>query len=378
MALLEEIKPLAKIPRSPFPFLTLYLNTRWDSEKQRERVRIFVKTRLREFLSSCGSLNGESRQSLNADAEKVEQYVKGLVNREWDEAYAGIALYACSGLGIYKVLKSFVPFEDTFQCSNRPALRPAVSQLRAGEPAILCMAKGDSGRLLEFELGGLRRQFTFEDEEFPGRHEQGGWSQGRYQRHVEEHLSRNFKRLAENLLKWMDERDVRWLVLSGTDTDLATFEAVLPKRVRQKICARLRIDPASSLDVIAADMECALREAQDREDRQEVDTLLDKSIGSGRAVVGPEPVAQAVGTGKVRVLYLENRLQESGWKCFQCGALGLRVPLGCPLCHLPVDSVELGEELVRDTLASDGRVVALSDHEALRAEGGTAALLRYP
>jgi peptide subunit release factor 1 (eRF1) len=139
----------------------------------------------------------------------------------------------------------------------------------------------------------------------------------------------------------------------------------------------LRIDPSSNLDVIASEVGNALRDARESEDRQAVDSLFDKAIGSGKAVAGAEAVAGAVGAGKVHVLYLDTKFREPGWKCFQCGALGLKTSLGCPVCNSALEAVELGEEMVRGTLAADGRAFSLSGHPALRAEGGAAALLRY-
>ena len=377
MALYDEIKSLAKVPRAPYPFLTLYLNARWDSEKQRERVRIFVKTKVKEFAAGQPGANGKGRQSLEEDIGKVEHYVKGLVNREWDESYDGVGLFACSGLGIYTLVKSRMPFDEAFYCSDRPMLSPAARQAHQGEPAVLCLVGGDSGHLFEFELGGVRREYSFQDEEFPGRHEQGGWSQSRYQRHVEEHLSRNFKRLAEHLVKWVDERRVRRVLLSGTETDLPLFEEQLPKRVLQVVCGRLRIDPTSTRDVIEAEVARALEQARAREDAEAVSTLLDRGPGTGRGLVGAEAVAGAVGAGRVHALYLDEDYREVGWKCFRCGLVGLKVPLGCPTCGGGVESVDLGEELVRGTLAADGSVVLLAQHDGLRAEGGVAARLRY-
>jgi peptide chain release factor subunit 1 len=375
MALLQDMKSLAKVSRSSYPFLTLYLNARWDSEKQRERVRIFVKTKLKEFQASHESTNGVFRQSLQDDVEKIDTYVQGLVNREWDESYSGVAAFACAGLGVYTLVRSHVPFEEAFHCSNRPMLRPAAHQAHMGEPAVLCLVAGDSGRLLEFELGGVRREFSFRDEEFPGRHEQGGWSQARYQRHVEEHLTRNLKRLAEHLVKWVDERKIRRVLLSGPESDLSLFEPELPKRVRQVVVARLRIDPTAGASAIEAEVHRALDRSRAQEDAQAVDEVLDR--GPGRGVTGPEAVAEAVGLGKVHVLYLDQGFRDVGWKCFPCGLLGLTAPLGCPTCGAPVETVELGEELVRGALATDGTVIVLSDHAGLRAEGGVAARLRY-
>ncbi len=377
MALLDDLKSLAKLPRSSAPFLTLYLNTRWDSEKQRERVRIFVKTRLRECLCSNEELPSPARRGAQEDVERIEHFVKGLVNREWDEATHGLAVFACSDQGVYRVVRSQLPFEDALVCSDRPMLKPVAAQAHAGEAAVLAMVSGDAGRLLEFELGGLCREWAFSDEEFPGRHDQGGWSQARYQRHVDEHLQRNLKRLAGHLVTWVDERRIRRVLLSGADPLLAAFEAHLPKRVGEAICARIHLDPSAAPDALHAEAVAAVRMAREREDRSAADALLERSPGKGRSALGPEAVSEAVAQGKVHELYLDRGFQAAGWKCFHCGALGVKVPLGCSRCGADVDSVELGEELVRGTLATDGRVVVLDGHEKLWAEGGAGATLRY-
>jgi primosomal protein N' len=77
------------------------------------------------------------------------------------------------------------------------------------------------------------------------------------------------------------------------------------------------------------------------------------------------------------VLYLEKSFREVGWTCHSCGQAGVKVPLGCPACGESVATSELGEELVRGTLAADGAVVVVKDHSALRAGGGVAASVRY-
>lgn len=376
MSLLDELKGLARVAEAPQPFVTFYLNTKWDSEKQREKVRIFVKSKLRDLLTKNDHLTPEARRALEEDAERIDHFVRGLVAREHDEDVAGIAIFSCAGLGVHKIVKSYAPFEEGFDCCSRPALRPALSAVRAGEPALLCMIQGDSGRLIEFEMGVMRREFAFEDEEFPGRHEQGGWSQARFQRHIREHLLRNLGKLAEQAVRWADERRTSKIVLSGPEPDIALFESHLPKRLRPAVCARLNIDPTATNDVLEAEVRRVLDAVREEDDRAALDELLDL-LGSPRAIAGPDPVAAAVAAGKVRTLYIGTAFREPGWKCFSCGALGLKVPLGCPLCQAPVEAVELGEELVRGTLAADGDVVPIREHEGLRSEGGVAAALRY-
>lgn len=377
MNLTEQLHRLATLPPSSAPFLSLYLNTRWDSEKERERVRIFVKTRLKENLTRLGGLPAEARRGLGEDAEKIEHYVRGVVNREWDEACGGVAVFSCSALGVHEVVRSRMPFPDLLECSDRPILRPVVDQARSGEPAVLALVSGDAGRLVEFELGGVTREFSFRDDEFPGRHDQGGWSQSRYQRHVEEHLTRNLRRLAEHLTGWIDERRVGRVVLSGPSQLLAAFEACLPKRSQESVCARLNIDPNAPAEAIHGEALEALRRAREDEDRADLDELLGKVLGTGKAVVGPEAVAQALRAGKVRTLYVDRSFRDSGWRCPACGAVGSRTPGACPECAGAVEASDLGEEFIRAALATDGRVVTIAEHDGVRAVGGVAARLRY-
>ena len=377
MPLLDDLKRLARLPRTTSPFFTLYLNTRWDGEKQRERVRIFVKTRLKECLAPNGGRSGAQPPSVQDDVDKVSHYVRGLVNREWDEDCAGVAVFACGELGVYRVVRSHLPFTDHVWCSDRPLLRPAVEHAHIGKGGLVAQVAADAGQLLEFELGSVRKQFSFRDEEFPGRHDQGGWSQARYQRHVDEHLHRNLKRLAGHLVRWADERGGETVLLSGQDALLSAFEQHLPKRILARVGAPLHLDPAASTDVIlnhALDAVAGVRAARDG---AAVDDLLDRSAGPGRSVVGPGAVANAVATGKVHRLYLDGGFREMGWKCFDCGALGVKMPLGCPGCGAPAEGVDLGEELVRGTLATDGTVVAVEGVEGLLREGGVGARLRY-
>jgi len=304
MALYEELRDLARLPRTDAPFLSLHLNTRWDNEKQRERVRIFVKTKLKECLASSATLPAEARRGVEEDAEKVEHYVRGLVNREWDEPFDGVAVFACSKAGEYRVVRSHLPLEQFFACADRPLLRAVAERAHEGEPALLALVSGDAGRLVEYDMGGLGREFSFTDDEFPGRHDQGGWSQGRYQRHVEEHVNRNLRRLAEHLVRWADERRVVRVVLSGPDQLLGAFEPLLPKRLAGAVCARLHLDPNAPQDVIHAEVLAAVREGREREDRDAVENLLNKVRGAGRGVVGPEAVAHAISTKNKHLLVI--------------------------------------------------------------------------
>ncbi len=377
MALIDDLKRLARLPKAPTPFLSLYLDTRWKSEKERERVRIFVKTRLKECLSPGTAWSEEATRGLQEDAERINHYVRGLVNREWDEVYGGIAVFACTGAGVYEVVRSHLPFEDALACGSHPLLRPAAANAQAGAPELLAMVTGEGGGLVEFELGGVRRQVEFRDPEPPGHDDLGAGSQDRYQRYLEEHVQRNLRKLSAHLVKWVDERRVRRVVLGGSEPLLAAFAELLPKRVAAAVCGHLPLTPGAHPDEVRAAALTTLRDGRERDEAAELDALLEERPGTGRVVVGPGAVAEAVAAGRVRTIYLDRDFQETGWGCSACGALGLKVPLGCPGCDAAVETVALGEELLRGVLARDGGFVLLGGHAGLGEVGGVAAQVRY-
>jgi len=48
-----RLAELARRPPGARPVVSVYLNTRWTDENQRERVRIFLKNRLREARAAA-------------------------------------------------------------------------------------------------------------------------------------------------------------------------------------------------------------------------------------------------------------------------------------------------------------------------------------
>jgi hypothetical protein len=48
MEMKGEIRRLARMEESPYPFCSQYLNTKWDDEQQRERIRLFLKNQLKK------------------------------------------------------------------------------------------------------------------------------------------------------------------------------------------------------------------------------------------------------------------------------------------------------------------------------------------
>src|SRR6185503_1829174 len=126
-----RLAELAKLPPAARPVVSVYLNTRWADEDQRERVRIFLKNHLREARAAAQPPAEDER--LIGQVELVDT--------------SGVALIA-GGDGLREVLPVRAAFEDVFVVDRTPYLRPLAGMAQDVVPALVVFVDGESARLV--------------------------------------------------------------------------------------------------------------------------------------------------------------------------------------------------------------------------------------
>jgi peptide chain release factor subunit 1 len=367
MDIKREIRKLAKIPETEYPFLSLYLNTKWEDEKQRGRVRLFVKNKLKEAQTLIKE-DEKIRKSLQNDSEKIQQYMEGLLHRAYDERFKGIAIFACSGIDAFIIYRSSIPFENQFTISSKPSLRKLVQISDENKSAIAVMVDTDRAKIFEMSLGEIHLESKIESY-VPGRHEQGGWSQMRFQRHIREHMHQHHKGVAEQRCEN--------IVLIGQEHILATFRALLPERVREKIKGDLSAEFEEESSSLAQKVIEYLHREYLKEEDTIIEGLIETALARGAGTVGIRDTIEAINRGQVHRLVLEGELKRQGWQCTKCFALGEITTLSCPFCNSAIETVDLAEEMVRSVINRDGGVDMVRDHPELSKYEGVGALLRF-
>src|SRR5256885_9787568 len=66
-----RLAELAKLPPAARPVVSVYLNTRWTDEDQRERVRIFLKNHLREARAAAERPAEEDLAWIEAEGQRI-------------------------------------------------------------------------------------------------------------------------------------------------------------------------------------------------------------------------------------------------------------------------------------------------------------------
>jgi peptide subunit release factor 1 (eRF1) len=371
----ERLAALARLAAAPGRVVSVYLNTHWADEHQRDRVRVFLKNALRRARAEA-----KADPDLLADLAWVESESERLVRQEAYPDARGVALFACRALGLREVLPLRVPFEDTFVVGDHPVVAPLAEALAAAPGALVAFVDGESARLIPLNAASRGEEVTLRSE-VPGRHARGNWAQlaqSRYQRHIEAHRDQHFEAVADVLGRLVAEHGLEQIVLAGEPRTLAVFRRRLPGPLAARVVGTVpgaRYEDAAALAERAAQL-LALVSAS--EIGREVDQVLADAARGARAVAGVESTAEAAARGAIHRLYRLKGVEIPGVRCDACGALA-PAPLGpCRVCGGPTRTVDLAAEVADRVVATGGQVHLVDTHAALAHAGGLAARLRYP
>ncbi|MFL5261642.1 MAG: hypothetical protein ACJ79L_04445 [Anaeromyxobacteraceae bacterium] len=399
LELRRALADLCELRSDAEPIVTLYLDTSWTDEKQRERSRLYVQEAARQAVD-----HHSAHPQLEALRRTLDRLVRLGAERhgqESDGAVRGLAVFACESLGLWKVLESPRPFRSELRVDGRPHLMQLARLFDDVEPAVVAFVHDRGAQIYEVALGAIVNEATIEGA-VPRRHGQGGRVRGgasaspngtsggatleresKNQRHIEEVIQR-VRREAAEFLRQLWERDPRaHVVLVGTNEKVAAFERELPERIRERVLARLPRPPskgawtASGVSGVIQSVVRKIAEHELASEAKQVEHAIGEAMRGGLAVLGPEDVVLAVNERRVHRLILEEDFERSGWRCRNCGALGMNHDEVCSFCQGSLARVDaLGEELVGRVLAEDGEVEVVAHTNRLHSYKGVAALLR--
>jgi peptide chain release factor subunit 1 len=380
MEMRSEIRKLARVEEGPYPFLSLYLNTKWDDEQQRERIRLFTKNQLKKSYDQIKQQE-DWRKAFLEDQKLIERYVEGLVRRAHDEEMKGLAIFSCTGAKTFLTYPSVIPFENAFFLSALPSLRPLVRLSSQYQNTLAVMVDTDSAKLFEVSLEGLMAESVIENY-VPGRHDQGGWAQMRYQRHIKDHMDKHHKEVAEQLTELFDSGKWKRVVLIGQERIVANFKAFLPERVKQQMMDTFSMDFSEERSKVLEKLFERLLQKEKEEVSRQLQELKERTPQGGLATFGLSGTLEALNGGQVHTLYLLTSFSHSGGKCGRCGSLVLVHPAGsgpasCPICKGEIKIVDLGEEMMRSALRQDGEVKWIEENSIVKENDGVGASLRF-
>lgn len=337
-----------------------------------------VATRVSSLLSEAarrldrGDLTHDQRKSLKADVERIRGYFQQELVR--DGAH-GLALFASELDHLWRPIALTDSVADAVKVNSELYLTPLVPLVGRGEGTLVAVVGRERGELYRLR-GGKLEPVADRTEETPGQHDQGGWSQANYRRHIEHLVHEHLERVAEELDRRVRRRSERVVVVSTEETH-AAFDDLLSKEVKRSIVGWTTAEAHAGPPELLAAAAPVLEARRAREEDQAVERWREEAGRSGRATSGWEATLEAASDGRVDLLLYRHGIEHCAWRCPGCGRLAARDG-ACPLDGTHMERTDDGLDLaVHNTLSNGGTVWAVTTRADLDPVEGIGALLRY-
>jgi peptide chain release factor subunit 1 len=335
-----------------------------------------VHTRTNSLLSEARNavdadgLSHGQREALKADIERIDEFFQGLDR----DGVRGMAVFASQLDGIWRTLRLPQAVHDAVKVNKEFHLSPLVPLLRGLDGTLVVQIGREQGRFFRLDRGQLQ-EVADHTEDTPGQHDQGGWSQARYQRHIDKLVHEHLKSVADELDKRRRGGAPR-IVLVGPEEMKSDFIETLSKETQRAIVGWTVAEAhASAADLLEAAMPI-LEEARALEEAEIVAAWRESVGKGGRAASGWAETLEAASDAAVETLLVQDGAEQPAYECPKCGRAQLEAG-DCPLDGTQMEPDEGLDLAVRRTLAMGGSVVPLSHRQDLAPVGGIGALLRF-
>jgi len=298
LRLIDRLDALARLEPTRFPLLSLYLNTDRDATGQTNHG-LFLRKELRDRAKTYTERSAE-RESFDRDVGRIESYVA----HELKPPTCGLALFTCGGLDLFEAIQLQVPFDrNRLVVSDRPHIYP-LARLDDEHPRCAAVVV-DTNLARIFVFGTGRTIDAVQIQNPKTKHSKaGGWSQARFQRHVDNVHLLHVKEVVERLDAIVSADAIDHVIVAGDEVIVPLLKQHLPERLATKLVEVLRLDIRSpEHEVLTATLD-ALRRKDEEIDEAVVHDVIDESRAGGLAVVEAERVRAALRKGQVDTLVI--------------------------------------------------------------------------
>jgi peptide chain release factor subunit 1 len=373
----DALRQLAAFRTANGCAISLYLNLDPSVSPTAGEAHTRVNSLLDEGLKSDGAsrrdLAHDQRQGLRKDFERIGRYFEQEFNR--DGAH-GVVVF-CSGLdNFWRALPLPDVVGDEIKVGRELYLTPLVPLVGRGEGALVAVVGREQGHLYRLRAGRLEDVADHFDEQ-PRRHDQGGWSQANYQRHIDNLAHEHFRTVAEDLGRQVRSLRSPRVVVVCADEMRSEFAEALSSDVRQAIVGWTHAAAHATLAELLAVVMPELERKRTEDEAGVLERWREEAGRNGRAASGWAGTLEAASDGRVDLLLFQAGVKREAWQCPACGRVGVEGGR-CPLDGTEMDARPEGLDLaVHQTLAHGGSVWAVQRHHDLEPVEGIGALLRF-
>jgi peptide chain release factor subunit 1 len=303
-----------------------------------------------------------------AELEKIRAYLESE-----KPASQAIAIFACSGApGLFETVPLEAPLGGhRLYIDCEPHVFPLERLADQYQSYAALLVNTNAARLYVFSAGAAEREVTVKNKKGK-RVSAGGWSQARYQRRVENLHIKHMKEVADAVEQLVRDENIARILVAGDDVALPLLREQLSEQTLALLTEVDGVDiKTPEAEVFKVTLE-AFREADQQNDQERVDALLNAYRSGGLGTVGLAGVKAALERGQVDRLLVPATPSKSTADQSTAGA----EMTGPKDQRSELDESAI-EELVTLARRTDAEITFIEDARLLAPARHVGAMLRY-
>ena len=375
----EALSRLRSVDAQGHRVLSLYLGfepSRMPNLRERRMEADSLLAQAERRWGENGQLTHAERMAVRADIDAMRRLLAD--ERELaPESARGLAIFCAAPAGLCEVVSLPEPVDPLVALEERPFIEPLI-ELASSERWCVLLISHRASRIFTGTRDRLSEVAHVLDD-VHRHHEQGGWSQARYQRGIETETNWHIRSTCTLLLERFERRAFDRMLLAGPAELHHRVERELQTRLRERLAGSFEIDVERATPDEVLRHAMPLIEAQERRGEQEALERLEEGLApSGHGAVGMDEVLEALNERRVGTLLLAHGFTAPGFFCPSCG----RLAANARACTVDGTSPEARKDVVEDAIEraqTEGADVVIVRHlqERLAKHGSIGALLRF-
>jgi peptide chain release factor subunit 1 len=372
-----KLRELADLHPEGAKVLSLYLNldpTEFASPQARSTEMHSLLDEADRRLRTGNHLTPEEKTHLREDVSRARDYFND-PNLSVKGAHA-LAIFCSGPANVFEVIKLPRAVDTGVAIGDRPFIEPLTDLAFSGSWAIFLVNR-KMARILRGSPDGLEEVARITDD-IHGWHDQGGWSQARYQRGIEKETTDHVKHAADVLFRGFKRTPFDKLLIGCTAEMCHEVEKRLHPYLRERIAGRIDVDVENTKPDQVLEAAAPRMEDEDRKRERSALDQLSEGLGTGgRAAAGLDEVLAVLNERRVELLMFEHGLSAPGVVCPNCSWIGGQGST-CPLDDYKLEERDdVIENAVESAITQSAEVIAVRHYEDLDGKGSIAALLRF-
>lgn len=316
----------------------------------------------------------ETDRSVAADLERIEEHIKGGIDRSHTR---GLAFFSCAAQDFWRVIELPMAVRNQVVVNHTPYVRQLEVVVDEHVPFGVLLADKQRARVFVFELGELVETTELFEQLPRGDDDDHSYTKDQNQNHVAALAHQHLRRAADVAFEVFKTSHFERLIIGAPDEIAAELESVLHPYLRERIEARCPVAPSASVEEIRQVARSVETAVEQRKEAELVARLRDEVGGNRRGVAGLDSTLKALVERRVDTLLVSVGFSHEGWRCAACGHIA-RVGRTCPVCEAEMQAVgDVVEEAVEEALVQSCNVQTCRDNPDLDVLGGIGAILRY-